>query len=193
MRRITGILLAAGESRRFGSHKLIAPLVAGVPVVLQSVRNLRAALDDVVVVVRPGDIDLARLLHGEAVTIVPCPDAGQGMGTSLACGIAAARGSDSWLVALADMPWIRAETIQKVVVALRDGHDLVAPACNGRRGHPVGFGNRYRDELLGLKGEAGARNLLTRAAGQCLLIDTDDAGVLRDIDRPPDLQQPFTS
>lgn len=187
MRRITGILLAAGTGRRFGSHKLLAPLATGLAVGIQSVRRLRSVLDQVVVVVRPGDTAMARLMAAEPVTILTCARADEGMGASLACGIAAARDVDGWLIALADMPRIEPPTIQGLVALLQQGYDLVAPTHAGRRGHPVGFGARFGPELLGLGGDAGARVVLERHAARLCLLPVDDAGVLQDVDVPEDM------
>jgi molybdenum cofactor cytidylyltransferase len=187
VRQICGILLAAGLGRRFGGHKLLAPLATGLTIGIQSVRHLRAVLDNVVVVVRPEDTALARLLAAEPVTIVTCARADEGMGASLACGIAATREADGWLIALADMPCIDPSTIQRLVTLLQQGHDLVAPMHAGRRGHPVGFSARFGPELLGLGGDAGARVVLERHAARMYLLPVDDAGVLQDVDVPEDM------
>jgi molybdenum cofactor cytidylyltransferase len=186
VQRITGILLAAGRGRRFGGNKLLAPLTSGVAVGIQSVRHLRAALDDVIVVVRPGDVELISRLSDESVRVVTCVRADEGMGASLACGIAAARDASAWLIALADMPDIKITTIQQLLKKLQEGHDLVAPQHAGRRGHPVGFSSRFGPELLTLDGDMGARSLLDQYANQLFLLPVDDSGVNRDVDDPMD-------
>jgi molybdenum cofactor cytidylyltransferase len=57
----------------------------------------------------------------------------------------------------------------------------------GRRGHPVGLHRRWAGELGGLRGDRGARDLLARNVEEIVTIETDDPGVLLDIDRPTDL------
>ncbi|MEJ2577126.1 MAG: NTP transferase domain-containing protein, partial [Gammaproteobacteria bacterium] len=64
---------------------------------------------------------------------------------------------------------------------------LVAPRCDGRRGHPVGFSARWGAALAGLSGDQGARELLARYPDRLQLVDTDDRGVLADIDHPSDM------
>src|SRR5690606_5479441 len=60
--RIVGILLAAGHGSRIGGDQLLAPLDDGTPVGVQAARNLIAALEESVAVVRPEDVRLAQLL-----------------------------------------------------------------------------------------------------------------------------------
>jgi molybdenum cofactor cytidylyltransferase len=192
MHNVTGILLAAGGGRRFGSNKLLAPLAGGVAVGIQSVRHLSAVLEEVVVVVRPGDAELMRRFADEPVRVVVCERAAEGMGASLACGIAAARHASAWLVALADMPCIDPSTIQQLSERLQEGRELVAPLHAGRRGHPVGFGARFSAELLALGGDVGARALLDQYANHLFLLPVDDPGVLRDVDVPGDLRAHFS-
>ncbi len=187
MRGITGILLAAGSSRRFGSNKLVVPLPDGTPLVLAVVRRLRLVVDAVIVVVNPQDRVLPELLTSENVQVVICENADAGMGTSLAAGVAASRDARGWLIALADMPAVQFSTLQQVVQALDNGAVLAAPYHAGQRGHPVGFHSRFRDELLTLSGEAGARDILTRHVAALTRLDVDDVGILLDIDTQADL------
>jgi molybdenum cofactor cytidylyltransferase len=187
MRGVAGILLAAGCGSRFGANKLLAPLADGTPLAMAVARQLRSALGEVVAVVRPGDLELSALLTAEGLQVVECENAHTGMGASLAAGVAASSEARSWLVALADMPFIKDSTLHLVVQALETGALLVAPFHAGRRGHPVGFHSCYRDELLALSGDAGAREILTRHAVSLTCLDVDDAGILLDVDTPADL------
>ncbi len=185
--KISGILLAAGAGSRFGGGKLLHPLADGTPLGVAAARNLRAALPDVLAVVRPGDDELAARLQAAGCEVTVCTEAAQGMGHSLAHAVAARRDADGWVIALADMPALRAATIGAVAQALADGAVLAAPFHQGRRGHPVGIGGCFRDELLRLAGDAGARDLIAAHAGRMHRIACDDAGVLLDIDRREDL------
>jgi molybdenum cofactor cytidylyltransferase len=191
---LTGILLAAGQGRRFGADKLLAPLPSGEALALAAARKLRdglrqAAGDRVrlLAVLRPEQILLAGLLTQAGYDVVLSDEARTGMGRSLAQGVAASREAEGWLVALADMPAILPGTIARVAEALRNGASLAAPFHGGRRGHPVGFSQAWREELLALEGDAGARHLLQNAGPALLRIATDDSGVLMDVDTPMDI------
>lgn len=184
------VLLGAGRSKRFGANKLLHPLDNGVPLAVTSARPLVQAIGRVLAVVRPGEYRLERLLLDESVQVVMCADADQGMGRSLAAGISAARDARGWVIALADMPYIQADTIFRVAECLRQGASLVAPVYRGRRGHPVGFGRQYRTELIHLDTEWGAREILRRDVEQLTTFDVDDPGILYDIDTRADMIAP---
>lgn len=181
------ILLAAGRSRRFGTNKLLYRLNNGLPLAVATVRPLIQVIDSVVAVVSPGANRLERLLRDEGVRIAVCQQADRGMGRSLATGIAAASEAAGWIVALADMPYIRPNTISQVFEYIQRGSVLVTPVYAGHRGHPVGFGQKFRDDLRRLDGDLGARGIIHRYANQLTTIAVDDPGILRDIDVPADI------
>src|SRR5260221_12199048 len=164
---IRGILLAAGSAKRFGSNKLLHALPpgtpdAGVPVGLAAARHLIGALPDSIAVLRPRAQKLGKLLRDAGCNTVVCKNASEGMGTSLAAGVRATTDADGWIVALADMPFIRPETIRIVTKGLQEGAAIAAPSFHGQRGHPVGFARRFYEELSSLRGGDGARQFLKR-------------------------------
>jgi len=188
MSQPVGILLAAGNSSRFGSHKLLHPLPDGTPLGVASARVMRFVLDRVVAVVRTGDDELAALLCNAGCETVVCARAEEGMGASLACGVACASDAVGWVVALADMPFIQSATIVAVSEALTDGASIVAPVLlDGRRGHPVGFAAEWYGQLCALDGDSGARGLLTGSRERLTLLPTADACCVVDVDIPADL------
>jgi molybdenum cofactor cytidylyltransferase len=186
---IAGVLLAAGAARRFGGGKLLHPLQDGVPVGISALRRLQAAVDALVVVVRPEDQTLAARFRSEGAPVVFCADADLGMAHSLAAGVAATRGAGGWIIALADMPNVRSATIRAVADQLSRGARIVLPVFRGQRGHPVGFAQRCGDELLALHGDHGARALLERHAAEVVKLEVDDPGVLQDVDTREDAQR----
>jgi molybdenum cofactor cytidylyltransferase len=184
---IVGILLAAGSGSRFGGEKLLQPLPDGVAIAAHAARNLLAALPSVIAVVRWGDFPLYDMLEQEGCQVTMFESAARGMGASLAHGIAQARDAEGWVIALADMPGVRPETIGRVVAALEAGALIAAPVRDGVRGHPVGFAAPLGPELLTLDGDEGARAVLERHRNEVKLIECDDPGTLLDIDRREDL------
>ncbi len=182
----TGILLAAGSGSRFGGGKLLHRLHDGTPIGVASARNLRKALPGVIAVVRARDDELAELFESEGIVVKDCEDAHLGMAHSLACAIRASMNANAWVIALGDMPFVTPATISAVADQVARSGRIVVPAYRGERGHPVGFGNRYRAELLGLAGDEGARSVLQLHAREVEVIDCEDAGILRDIDTPGD-------
>ncbi len=195
---IAAIVLAAGASRRFGSDKLLHPVtLRGVtlPLAAHSLLPWLETFGHVTVVVRPGAETFCSAIETALGAINPapirwivCADAAQGMAASLACGVRANRDAAGWLIGLADMPAVPMAAIAGVRNALLAGAALAAPSRDGRRGHPVGFAAHYRDELLALQGDTGARRLLERDRSNVVDIKIDHAGIFADIDIPGDLQ-----
>jgi molybdenum cofactor cytidylyltransferase len=144
-----------------------------------------------VAVVKPAAEVLSSALKKEGCEIVVCENAAEGMGASLACGARAAGKADGYLVALADMPFVRPSSIAALRDALAGGAALVAPYFRARRGHPVGISGLFFDELLNLKGDEGAKHLLEEHAQKLVKIPIGDPGVIRDIDTPGDLTPPL--
>lgn len=189
--RIVGLLLAAGSATRFGSDKLQHALPHGVAIAVQAARHLRSQVDRVVAVVRPGAAQLSARLREAGCEVVVCENAAQGMGASLACAARAAGKADGFLLALADMPFVRPSSIAAVRDAIAGGAPLAAPYFRSRRGHPVGISGAFFDELLALQGDAGARQVLARNEARLRKIPVGDPGVIRDIDTPGDLAPPL--
>lgn len=197
-RAIAAVVLAAGAAHRFGSDKLLHPLTrhgVTLPLAAHSLLPWLKIFGHATVVLRPnaeafrdeiesalGESSAARLRW------VVCADAAQGMAASLACGVRANRDAAGWLIGLADMPAVPAAAIAGVRDALLDGARLAAPYRNGRRGHPVGFAAHYREELLALQGDAGARRLLERDISNIAHVQISDDGIFTDIDTPDDLR-----
>ncbi len=184
-----GILLAAGLGRRFDPggmrDKLLQPLADGRPLLWHSARALCAALPGSIAVVRPGSLERMRWLREAGCAVLECPAAELGMGSGLAHAVRETAAAAGWVLALADMPWLRPETVAAVAALIDTPEAVAAPVCQGRRGHPVAFGAAWRDRLGALSGDGGARELLRDA--DLRLMDTDDQGVLRDVDSPADL------
>jgi len=182
-----GILLAAGKSQRFNSNKLLHPIVNNTPMLLVAAQKLANVLPDSIVVISPRLQPFTEQLEQLGLRVVVNQQAEQGMGSSIACGVKASQYASGWLIALADMPYIKSETHTLLAGKLAEGAKMVAPQFNQQRGHPVGFSNVYLDELLLLNKDIGARNIIKSHQEQLELILTDDEGVIRDIDYPDDV------
>lgn len=188
---IVGLLLAAGSATRFGADKLQHVLPHGVAMAVQAARHLKSHLPRVVAVVKPGTQELSARLKAEGCEIAVCDSAAEGMGASLACAARAAGPADGYVVALADMPFVRPSTIAAVCDALAAGAPLAAPYFRARRGHPVGVAGFFFEELTALRGDEGARRLLAANEARLRKIPVGDPGAVRDIDTPGDLAPPL--
>lgn len=191
MRRVSAIVLAAGKSTRFGGPNKVLADWNGRPMV----RCVVDALVDVglpVTVVTGRDADLVASTVSPANAVVN-PRYEEGMGTSLACGVASLADADGFLIALADMPDLRAEVVEQLLSAFEaaESDAIVVPVYSDepdRFGHPVIFASCYREALQSLSGDQGARAILREHTDRVIKVPV--AGLLRDLDSPDASPEP---
>ncbi len=184
----SALLLAAGRASRFGAPKLLARLGDGRPVAGAAAEPFLAAGLDCLAVIPADAPALREQFESRGAACAVNAHAHEGLSSSIITGIGARPRADAWLIALADMPWLRTATVLAIEQALHAGAAIAAPVYRGRRGHPVGFSAAFRDRLLALRGDCGARPLLDELAAQVLTVPVEDPGIHLDVDRPSDLR-----
>jgi molybdenum cofactor cytidylyltransferase len=117
------------------------------------------------------------------------PDFTSGMSSSLQAGLRAISG-DAALIALADQPFVRPETIDLLIAEYerRRSPSVVIPTYNGARGNPVIVDQSLFPEIMNIRGDLGCRAIFADHARSIVKLPVDDRGVLTDIDRPEDLE-----
>jgi molybdenum cofactor cytidylyltransferase len=179
--RVGAVLMAAGRSSRFGSaHKLLAEW-RGRPLVAHAADAIAAAgLPPPIVVTGHEGAAVRAALAGRNVQFVDAPDWAEGMGRSLAAGIAAVPSDwDAVLVCLGDMPAVEPALIAALAAA---SGDVVVPVWEGRRGHPVRWPRAAFPRLLTLTDDAGGKAVM----GDFAVTESaaPSAACLLDIDTP---------
>ena len=189
MRRadVAAIVLAAGRALRFGAgpgdSKVLAPF-DGTPMVRRVAETALASMaGPVLVVTGHAGAAVATALEGLAVRLVANPDWASGMASSLAIGLRLLpTDAAGTLVLLADMPLVRAATLDRLIEAFEDGADAVVPHHRGQPGNPVLIGRSLFGDLALARGDEGARKLLARGDRRVIVVDVDDPGVTIDVD-----------
>ena len=172
-----GLLLAAGEGKRFGGPKQLAR-VDGRPLIEHALRAL-GGLERIVVVLgaRAEEIRAGADLGG--AEIVMCPDWAEGMGASLRTGLAALRDADEVVIVLADQPFITAEVVARVRAV---PGDAVRAVYDGAPGHPVVVRRAVLDRAGELRGDKGFRGVAMAE------VECGDLADPQDIDTRADLE-----
>ncbi len=187
---LPALVLAAGASSRMGRAKAL--LEAGGRTFVRRIADTLAAanLTPIVVVARAELADaLARDVPQARVVVNPAPEMGQL--STLRAGLDALGplDPDAVLVTLVDLPLIRADTVAALVEAWRTSRaPLVRPRVRAVNGHPMIIGRDVIAALRepGLDVAAGARPVVRRFADRAVTVDTDDEGVIADVDTPDD-------
>ncbi|MCC5978217.1 MAG: nucleotidyltransferase family protein [Salinarimonas sp.] len=185
MSDIAAIVLAAGLGSRFGGGaKPLAPL-RGKPMLAHVLDAAKASRAQPVIVVTGHDHNaLAALCEGQGVSLVHNADYRSGLAGSLKTGMRALPATCTGaLILLADMPLVRAATLDALIAAFEADPDCTAlvPVCDGRRGNPVLLTRRLMPQIQMLEGDRGAGPLL-RGSGEVLEVEVDDPGIHLDAD-----------
>jgi molybdenum cofactor cytidylyltransferase len=186
--RIAAVLLAAGTSSRFGEgDKLMADL-RGKPVAAHTLETVASmAFAQLIAVARP--IGQAPVLHrklerrGYTILVNDAPE--DGISGSIVRAVEHVMPMNrvrGILICLADMPNVPPSHYNRICMAAEDIRSVVASTDSFSASPPAFIGRKHFPELLALKGDQGARALLSHG----LQIETSGA-VLHDIDTPDDL------
>ncbi len=188
MSKIWAVILAAGESRRMGSPKMILPYM-GMTIIEKVIENVTAsAVDDTVVVVGCNKVEVLAVTERYPVVHIVNDNYMNGMLSSVKCGIGSLpEDFRAVLVFPGDQPMIEAEVINLVINAYKEsGRGIIIPVFNGKRGHPLLIDKKYKSEILTLDDKVGLRGLSLKHSDDLLEIETDNPLILRDIDTVED-------
>ena len=187
---ISAILLAAGQSKRMGELKQLMPFGKST-IVEQAVDNLLGSvLDEVIVVGGYMAEDVTKAIAAKPVKLVINPDYEQGMSTSIIAGLKSvhskARGV---MLALGDQPLVDSQTINGLIKEFYD-HDkgISVPTYRGRKGHPIIFAIKYKEQLLELSGDVGGKQIIENHTDDVLEVAVDSESIVADFDTTGDYQ-----
>lgn len=185
---VAGIVMAAGQSKRFGAENKLLQPVDGRPMVRIVAETALAAGLSPVVVVTGHDADAVRgACHALPVTFAHNPAYADGMAGSLKAGVEALpEAASGAVVLLGDMPRVGAGLVSVLLDRFKAQPEAAAvvPSVAGRRGNPVLLARRLFGQVTQLSGDAGARRLIDQHDEAVLAVETDEAGVLLDVDTP---------
>lgn len=171
-----------------GRQKLLLPY--GRATVIEHIvgQVLDSQVDETIVVTGRHHEDVSRLVANLPVVVARNPDPTRGMLSSVRCGLASViREAAAVLVALGDQPGISSTVIDHLIMGYAgSGKQIAVPLFEGRRGHPLLFSTRFREEIESRYDGSGLRGLLAAHPGEILEVPVAEPAVLWDIDTPED-------
>jgi molybdenum cofactor cytidylyltransferase len=186
---VTAAVLAAGKSSRMGKSKPLFP-IGGIPMAEVTLRKLLPFPFERIVCVTGHLHEAIREMieiEDSRFEWIYNPAYAEGQSTSLRRAADCRPDPEHGLmVFLADQPFIRTETIGKVISEVRaaaalGGKCVVQPVYCGQKGHPVYFSGAMLDLFSGLQGDIGAKTVIAHA-DRHLLVPVEDEGVIIDLD-----------
>jgi molybdenum cofactor cytidylyltransferase len=188
--RVAAVVLAAGQGLRFGGQKLLAPL-GDRPLLQHALDAANASSLSPIVVVLGADADAieAGVRTGRA-RLVRNPDHATGQASSMRVGLRSLDASDAAVIMLGDQPNVTAALLDALVAAQRSsGAPAVVCAQDGRRSPPTLLHRDLWEEVNGLRGDTGARDVLARRGDVAVFEVADHLARLDDIDTQQDRER----
>jgi molybdenum cofactor cytidylyltransferase len=160
---VSGLVLAAGGSRRLGEPKQLLPYRSGT-LLDHTLGTARAAgFDQLIVTLGGSSQEVRRLVDLSGTEVVENPDYGEGCSSSIASGLSAVDPrAEVLILMLGDQPGVTAATIRTLIDGRGEGTTLAVCRYDDGRGHPLAFSRALFGELRALHGDKAVWKLLDR-------------------------------
>lgn len=184
MDHLWAIILAAGESKRMGSPKMLMPF-NGKTMIEKVIENISgSSITDILVVLGAENESVKKVTSKHRLEYCVNKDFKEGMLSSVKCGF---RNLPPFfravLVFQADQPLISAEAIDTVIEAYHtSGNGIVIPVYKTKRGHPILIDFKYRNMVELLESDNGLKAISLKFSDDVYEVETNDPGILKDID-----------
>lgn len=158
-KKVGAILLAAGNSSRFGANKLLYE-IEGNPLVQYSMEIIsQLPFEQKIVVTQYPQVEqLAKRL---GLSWVRNKNPELGISHSIHLGLEKQGDMDGWMFLVGDQPWLCRETVEKLLETFRESlRGIAAVRCGENIGNPVVFSRAYKKELEKLSGDWGGKKIL---------------------------------
>ena len=190
-----GVILAAGESSRFGEPKQLTKL------------NHKCLIEWVVDAALASDLETVVLILGlehqkilqrlgdkkrsDKFQVAINPRFKDGQGCSVALGVS--RIADTYaavMFLLGDQPMVDSATINHLLDSFRASEkNICVPVNRGRRGNPTIFSDLFYNRLLAIEGDIGGRKIVESHPDQILEVEIENPLTFFDVDTPQDLKE----
>lgn len=188
---IHALILAAGESRRMGTSKLLLPF--GETTIIETVLDhvLETTVESVWVVLGSNSREIEMRIRHLPIRTVFNRRFKAGMLSSIQAGFRALpEETRAALIVLGDQPRIPSAVIKQIIQAYKkSGKGIVLPIYEERRGHPLLIDTKYRKAIDALNPEIGLRQLIRDYPDDLLKVPTNIPAILADIDTPADYKK----
>jgi len=180
---ISGIILAAGSSKRMGKQKLLLPFKDSTILeeVVKTVINC-SALGEIIVVYQSEEV-LNTIKKYDVKTIYN-PIAEKGQSTSLVAGMKSCNTkTKAYMFIMGDQPFINIDTMDAIIETWnKNPNSIIVPRYNGKNGMPTIFSSNFKQELMNVTGDKGGRDIIKANPDTIMYVDFCDTMAGFDID-----------
>lgn len=182
---INAIIMASGYSRRMGDNKLLLDYEGKTLIENVIDKVSLCCFNDIVLVAKDKRVIDAGISRG--IKVVKNERAELGQSESIKLGIVNSRETDGYAFFTGDQPLMNIRTIKYLMKCFEDTQDrIVVPFHGEKRGTPVIFPGKFKQELLLLTGDMGGRELIRKHMDAVTFIEVKSELLLLDIDTAED-------
>ena len=185
---ICALVLAAGESRRMGTPKLLLPFGEKTIIehIVDNVCDSKAEI--ILVVLGSHRNEIKNKIADRQVLTVINARYQEGMLSSIQTGFRSVPpGTTAVVICLGDQPLIPFSVIDRLIHTHKQSKKgIVLPVYDKRRGHPILIDVKYKNEVQNISLEIGLRSLIHDHPQDVQEVEVDTPHILKDIDRPED-------
>lgn len=183
--KINAILMAAGNSCRFGSNKLLY-MVDGKTMFQHTLEKVLAVepglFHHMIVITQYQEVMKQAKAMNQDIRIRENHNSQLGISHSIQLGLEAEI-ADAYAFFVCDQPWLKVETIDEFIKEFKNSKKTLGCVTqNGHLGNPAIFTNRYYQELLDLKGDVGGKSVMKKHMEEVFFYEVEDYKELVDID-----------
>ena len=187
--KIKKIVLAAGESKRFGDKNKLSEIINGKPIINHILDTLFEKFDSsqLIVIVGHDNKIIKNLIFNKDIKVLENLEYKKGIGTSIALGVKHLESDiDGVMIIPADMPYINSKDLMNLETKFLELNceKVVMPEHNSKIGNPVILPRNYFNTLKSLKEDFGARSLIEK---KDIITFKSGFGTIFDIDTIDDL------
>jgi molybdenum cofactor cytidylyltransferase len=187
-RFVSGLVLAAGGSRRLGEPKQLLRYGSGTLLdhVLATARS--SGLDQLIVALGGSSQEVRRNVDLSGAEVVENRDFGEGCSSSIAAGLGAIDPSAELMVLmLGDQPGVTPDTVRALIASCEEDTALAVCLYDDGRGHPLAFGRQVFADLRALHGDKAVWKLMDRRSDEVVEVRVPGP-VPRDVDTRADYE-----
>lgn len=185
---ISAIIMASGYSSRMKQNKLLLEY-RGKTLIQHTVDIVsKCAFSQVILVVR--EKEMLQLQNTHKLKVIENKKAYKGISESIKLGLKYTDDCDGYMFFTTDQPLLSSNTVNKLLQSFyEDKNHIIVPRCMGKRGSPVIFPKKFKQELMDLDGDIGGKIVINKYLEQVRFVEMDDEANLFDVDTPEDYEK----
>ena len=189
---ITGILLAAGQSKRLKNHNKLLKKFKNKELILHSFKSIqKSKINQIIIVLGYQSNEIKKLIKkNKKIKFVFNKKYKYGMSSSIKVGLKKVNKKDRGFIILqSDMPFVKTSDINKIYKSIKRKNYLIhALKYKNRIGNPIGFDISILKKFKKIKGNVGAKYMVKRLNHSTNFIKVSSSKVFKDFDKASDFR-----